>query len=216
MITDTLKKIMKKNKCTEVVAKKLLRALEIQKLSSTHNIHHVQAEILWHEQNSKAGINCEITLGRILRSWGLNARRMPRSGNTSKKTKRPRATPAKPCDIKLTVDNLPILIESKLRSSPKALYDDIQRKPKCYHIHYEQHDYYVLPQDDFRKLIVDLDYPCITETDRGVKFYHDLFNQTADKTKYIDIVSLKQKTFDYMFIIRPNTMQRLLDRCIRY
>jgi len=213
MLTDTLKKIMNKQSCTEVVAKRLLKITEILKLIYKLCCTYEVAEIVWQDNKGKAGVNCEETLVRLFKSWKLKSRRLPRSGNTSKKTKRPRTTPVKPCDIKLTVDNSTILIESKLRSSPKALYDDIQKNPACYLVHHENHHYYVLHQEAFRKLLVDLIPSVIIESNRGIKFYHDLFNETSDKARHIDIVTLKQKTFDYCFLIRPNTYNMLVSRC---
>jgi len=216
MITDTLKKIMRKQHCTLIVARRLLKIIEILKITCKLGYTYEAAEAVWQDNKGKAGVNCEESLVRLFKSWKLKSRRLPRSGNASKKTKRPRATPIKPCDIKLTVDNFAILIESKLRSDPKALYDDIQKNPACYLVHHESHYYYVLHQEAFRKLVVDLISPVVIGSNRGIKFYHDLFNETSDKARYIDIVTLKQKTFSYIFLIRPNTMQRLLDRCIRY
>ena len=163
-----------KQQRNEVIARRLQVIVETLKLSSINDVSYDEAVTLWNKQNNTAGINCEITLGRTLRLWGIHARRLPRSGK-AKKTKRPKLEPNKPCDIKLTIDGNEIFVESKLRSNPRTLYDDIMNNPKCYHIHFEDYDYYVLSENDFKKMIVDLEYPNIKESDRKVKYYHDLY-----------------------------------------
>lgn len=118
-------------------------------------------------KNNRAGINSEKALIRLFKEWNVRARRLPRSGKP-KKTKRPKQEPDKPCDIKLTIDGREIMLESKLRSIPWGLYDDIQKEPKCYKIHHLDYEYYVLPEGDFKSLLVDLIQPAIVPTDRKV------------------------------------------------
>ena len=200
------------------LARRMYKFASILKLASMNDCTYDEAEILWHTNNSKAGIACEEALIRLFnQGWGIKSKRVSRSGRTPRKTKRPKKSKVKTYDITIILENnYEIAVESKLRSDPKSLYDDIQKSPKCYKVSYANNDYYVLPQEQFRALLVDREAPIIKHSNRGIKFYHDLFTTTDDKTEFIDIVSLKQKTFDYMFIIRPLTMQKLLDRCIRF
>jgi hypothetical protein len=67
----------------------------------------------------------------LFKKWGIKARRLPRSGKP-KKTKRPKLQPDKPCDIKLYNRYKIVMLESKLRSIPWGLYNDIQKKPRSY------------------------------------------------------------------------------------
>lgn len=205
-------KVMKKIKCNLSIAKKLIRIVETLQIAAQLKTTYALADKEWNKRNGRSGIIAEKALIRLFKKWGIKARRLPRSGKP-KKTKRPKLQPDKPCDIKLTIDNKIVMLESKLRSIPWGLYNDIQKKPRSYKIHHLNEYYYVLPEDDFRQMIVELIEPKIVPTDRRVSKYHDLFNETPDKERYIDIVALKQKMYSFVFFIRPNTYEYLIGRC---
>lgn len=203
---------MDKVHCNLSMARKLIRTVETLLIATELSLTYAEADKEWNRKNNRAGINSEKALIRLFKEWNVRARRLPRSGKP-KKTKRPKQEPDKPCDIKLTIDGREIMLESKLRSIPWGLYDDIQKEPKCYKIHYLDYEYYVLPEGDFKDLLVGLIQPAIVPTDRKVNRYHDLFVETEDKATYIDIVALKQRMYSYVFFIRPNTYEYLVSRC---
>ena len=224
MITTKEKNCMTKCHCNLQAAKKILREEAISLMVEKYNISIEEATSKWDEKNSRSGKNAEKEIIRTFNEWNLKKsgaityRRIPRSGK-DKKTKRPRKEKLKPADIKMAIDGKEIFLESKMRMSPHALYDDIIKNPtKCYKIHYKDKEnnenyYYVLHEDKFRSLVIDKIKPEIEETDRRVKFYHDLFTETEDKTKFIDMVILKQRMYKYVFFIRTHTYEYLVKRC---
>lgn len=205
MITKRISRLMSKHKCTEAQAKKMLKTKTINDLMAKHSCTEEEALKLWNIKRGNSGLRYEQKLSSMLISWNLKARRFPRSGQVQKEGTRV-------SDIKMTLESKDILIESKQRSTPGTLYDRMQVNPlPCY-----IKDFcYVLPQDDFRRLVVDRIPPTSMEIfeDKRFKKYHDYFEETPYKREVIDILSLVQKQHSYVFFIRPNTYEFLLKRC---
>lgn len=172
----------------------------------------VEARKIRKKQHTNAGLYNERQLVKLLhRVWNLKARRLKRSGAGSED---------KPADIRLTLDDSEdFLIEAKLRTECHGVYAIVHETDECHKIMYKENEYFFVSQETFRQLIVERIAPKIIENHRqGVKCYDDLFRETFNKEKTIDILALRQRTngMKHVFIVRPKTMQKLLSRCERH
>ena len=80
-------------------------------------------------------------------------------------------------------------------------------------------EYFFVSQENFRQLLIERIAPKIIENPKkDLKFYDDLFRETINKEKTIDILALRQRTngMKHVFIVRPKTMQKLMNRCERH
>lgn len=214
LIPESMKRIMHKNNCTKQDARKIRKEQDLLKIMKKHSCDIVEAKSIWSNQNNKAGIDNEITLARLLRQWGLSARRIPRSGAKKKEPKRATNEPKKPADIKVSLVEFEFLIEAKLRADCRGVYDAVHEVPECHKVKYREVEYFFVSQESFRRFVVDRTAPMIIENPKkDVKFYFDLFRETAEKERSIDVIALKQRYKKQVFIVRPNTMQKLLNRC---
>ena len=161
--------------------------------------------------NNKKGIGAEQALVKMIGKWSFKIRRVPRSGMNPKAVKYKRKTKPKRCDCILKIDSQAFQIESKLRSNPHSVYDKIitnhaKNEETSYILNYKGEIYYAMHQDTLRKLLVNYDIPRFTAWHNDkVKFYHDLFVMTLEKEKYLDILSLKQSQYPFIFLVRPKT-----------
>ena len=220
LVTDNLSRIMSKHHCNIKEAHKISRENKIKSLMEKHNCTYTEAKSILKQKDNQEAINNEKDLAQLLRSWGLSARRIPRSGALKKAPKRRTGEPKKPADVRLILEH-PIIIECKLRSDCHSVYDKVCYESYGYLIHHqstknsqENEQFYVIPKDTFKEFIVDKKPPIIKEWGKNsVKWYYDLFRETEEKTREIDIVTLRQRYKKHVFIVRQKTMDFLRQRC---